>query len=77
MKGTPIYMAPELHFEKEGNSKIDIFSLGVVIYRLAFEGKFPFFDQNRKYRSMSEYFKELIHKKLIIPENHKYSPDLI
>jgi len=37
-------MAPELPHEKEGNSKIDVFSLGVVVYKMAFNGKYPFFD---------------------------------
>ena len=38
MKGTPIYMAPEIAEHKEGNAKIDVFSLGVVVYRMAFGG---------------------------------------
>jgi serine/threonine protein kinase len=50
-------MAPEIPEHKEGTSKIDVFSLGVVLYRLAFHGEFPFFDQGRKYRSINEYFR--------------------
>ena len=38
MKGTPLYMAPELKFEESGSSKVDVFSLGIVLYRLAFCG---------------------------------------
>jgi len=57
VKGTPIYMAPELPQFKEGTSKIDVFSLGVVLYRMAFKGEYPFFDQGRKYRSVAEYFR--------------------
>ena len=46
---------------------MDIFSLGVVLYKMAFEGKYPFFDQNRKYRSINDYFKELMISKLKFP----------
>lgn len=60
-------MAPELHHEHEGNSKVDVFSLGIVLYRLAFEGKYPFFDQGRRYRSVGEYFNEMKLRKLVIP----------
>lgn len=70
-KGTPLYMAPEIHFEKEGSSKVDVFSLGVVIYKMAFNGQYPFFDQSRKYRSVNEYFKELNLRKLVIPKNNR------
>jgi serine/threonine protein kinase len=77
IKGTPIYMAPEIPELKEGNSKVDVFSLGVVVYRLAFRGEYPFFDQGRKYRSINEYFRELKVKKMVIPEHHDRSPELI
>jgi serine/threonine-protein kinase ULK/ATG1 len=76
-KGTPLYMAPEIHVEKEGSSKVDVFSLGVVLYKMAFNGQYPFFDQNRKYRSVNEYFKELLVRKLVIPAQHKRSPVLV
>jgi serine/threonine protein kinase len=38
---------------------------------MAFKGEYPFFDQGRKYRSISEYFKELRVRKLIIPQNNR------
>jgi serine/threonine protein kinase len=41
-KGSPLYMAPEIIEEKEGNSKIDVFSLGCVVYELAYDGSQPF-----------------------------------
>ena len=77
VKGTPIYMAPEIPEHKEGSSKIDLFSLGVAVYRLAFRGELPFFDQGRRYRSINEYFRELKIRKLIIPEMSGRSPELI
>jgi serine/threonine protein kinase len=44
---------------------------------MAFKGEYPFFDQGRKYRSVAEYFRELKIRKLIIPNNHGRSPDMI
>lgn len=72
-KGTPLYMAPELHLEKEGCSKVDVFSLGIILYRMAFRGRFPFFEQGRTYHSINDYFKELMIKKLIFPQKHHRS----
>jgi serine/threonine protein kinase len=46
-------MAPEIPQQKEGSSKIDVFSLGIIAYRMAFKGEYPFFDQGRKYRHIN------------------------
>lgn len=70
-KGTPIYMAPELHNLREGSSKLDVFSLGIVLYRMAYEGKYPYYDKNRQYRSVSEYFAQLKLLRLAIPSNNR------
>lgn len=40
--GTPITMAPEILKRKQYNQKCDIWSLGVIIYRMLF-GEYPFF----------------------------------
>lgn len=52
VKGTPLYIAPELQEEGVGNSKIDVFSFGVVLYRLAYNGKHPFYDENKLFKSV-------------------------
>ena len=51
-KGTPLYMAPELiNEEAAGDPKVDMWSLGVVLYRMLFGGHFPFLDPHRKYEA--------------------------
>lgn len=42
-KGTPLYMAPEINGNQEGCSKVDVFSLGCVLYQLAYDGLHPFY----------------------------------
>lgn len=42
IKGTPLYMAPELVKEQPYNHAVDLWSLGVILYELAV-GKPPFF----------------------------------
>ncbi|KRX03291.1 Protein kinase-like domain [Pseudocohnilembus persalinus] len=42
IKGTPLYMAPELVQEKPYNHTVDLWSLGVILYEL-FVGQPPFF----------------------------------
>ena len=41
VKGTPLYMAPELVQEKPYDEKVDVWSLGIILYELYF-GKPPF-----------------------------------
>ncbi|OHT08166.1 AGC family protein kinase [Tritrichomonas foetus] len=42
IKGTPLYMAPELVQEQPYDEKVDIWALGVILYEL-YHGKPPFF----------------------------------
>lgn len=62
IKGTPLYMAPELLQEYPYNHEADLWSLGVILYEL-FVGQPPFYTNN---------FGTLMNK--IIKENVKY-PD--
>ena len=52
IKGTPLYMAPELLEEKEYSYEIDIWSLGIIIYAILI-GKTPF---------ETNHFSELLEK---------------
>ena len=42
MKGTPNYMAPEVYKSLEYNHTADIYSLGLVLYKLANHNRYPF-----------------------------------
>lgn len=41
-KGTENYMAPELYQKKRGNSTVDIYSLGIMLYRYFNYNRLPF-----------------------------------
>lgn len=45
IKGTPLYMAPELVQEKSYGRTVDLWSLGIILYEL-YEGKPPFYTNN-------------------------------
>lgn len=72
-KGTPLYMPPELYFDKQGSSKVDVFSLGIVLYRMTFRGIHPFYDETRKFRSIKEYAKYMESCPLRFPKKHNKS----
>ena len=76
LSGTSLYMSPEVlsksQIDYEDCSKIDMFSLGVVLYNLAFE-KFPYgldYSFKRNFVSIVEQIKE---QKLVIPEKKNFS----
>lgn len=41
MKGTPLYMAPEVFRGENYDSRVDVYSLGMVLYRLLNMGRMP------------------------------------
>jgi len=45
LKGTPLYMAPEIVQELPYNHTVDLWSMGVILYEL-FHGKPPFYTNN-------------------------------
>lgn len=52
--GTESYMAPEVFYGKTYDATVDIYSLGVVLYRLANGGKLPFVSQDTDTVSYNE-----------------------
>ena len=77
LAGTSLFMSPEVllkaQIDYEDCSKIDMFSLGVVLYNLAFE-KFPYeldYDYKRNFRLI---LSKIQNQKLIIPERRNISP---
>ncbi len=42
--GTGMYMAPELYRGEAADKRVDIYSLGIMLYRIANQGCFPFVD---------------------------------
>jgi serine/threonine protein kinase len=42
MGGTPNYMAPEVYHGEKYNAAVDIYSLGMLMYRLLNHGRFPY-----------------------------------
>lgn len=53
-RGTENYMAPEVYKGEEGNKSIDIYSLGIVLYRLFNNKKQPFLDAEKNSFTQSE-----------------------
>ena len=52
-RGTENYMAPELYKGEDGNKTVDIYSLGIVLYRIFNNKKQPFLDaEKEKYTSL-------------------------
>ena len=53
-KGTPDYMAPEVANNSEYDDRVDIYSLGLVLYRLLNNNKPPFLDTEKQLLSPNE-----------------------
>ena len=76
LSGTSLYMSPEVllksQIDYEDCSKIDIFSLGVVLFNLAFE-KFPYELDYSLRRNFALILDKIKKQKLIIPEKKNFS----
>ena len=72
LAGTSLYMSPEVlakeHIDVEDASKIDMFSLGVMLYNLAF-GNFPYKLNLSLKKNFSEILYRIKNNKLEIPED--------
>ena len=77
--GTSFYMAPEIIWNKKINvedlNKVDLFSLGVILYNFAFD-EYPF-DLDYEDRKNIEVISEKYKKKLKMNEGENYSPCFI
>jgi len=52
--GTPIYMAPEIYNGEEYNAAVDIYSMGIVLYKLLNNGRIPFLDPHSQKISVND-----------------------
>ena len=69
-RGTTEYIAPEILKDEQHNHKVDLYSLGVMLYRIVYK-KFPFISE-----SVVEIYKEQIESEFEFPESY-YSSELI
>ena len=53
-RGTPNYMAPEVLNAQTGDSRADIYSLGIVMYQLLNGNRLPFLDPQKQFITHSE-----------------------
>lgn len=76
--GTPYYMAPEIYVSTKYDSRADIYSLGIVLYRLLNKNRLPFLDSEKQLLSPSErqtaFMKRISGEKLTPPR--QASPEM-
>ena len=74
--GTRKYMSPEIlgrtHMKIKDAEKIDIYSLGITLYNLAFD-TFPYNLNETKAKDYDNTLKNIKNEKLVFPEAHKAS----
>ena len=70
--GTPLTKAPEIFFNKEYTHKVDLWSLGIIMYQLLFKEAVPFQARNEKeLKNELKKFKSL----KLMPEKRKLISD--
>ena len=76
LAGTSLYMSPEVlgkyEIDVEDCNKIDIFSLGILIYNSAF-GQFPFQLEFSDRKNFNAIYDKIMQKNLIFPSIKSYS----
>jgi serine/threonine protein kinase/tetratricopeptide (TPR) repeat protein len=71
VKGTAQYIAPELLKKEEYNHSVDLYSLGMLLYKIVYD-KFPF-----ESASEIKIYKAQIEKEFDYSDSYDYSSDLI
>lgn len=71
VKGTAQYIAPELLKKEEHNHTADLYSLGMLLYRIIYNS-FPF-----DYKDELEIYKAQIEEKFVFAESDAFSAELI
>jgi serine/threonine protein kinase/Tfp pilus assembly protein PilF len=71
IKGTAQYIAPELLRKEPHNHPVDLYSLGMMLYRIIYD-RFPFESDKEL-----EIYKEQIEKEFNFPESSDYSHTLV
>lgn len=67
-KGTSMYMAPEIFRMEKYDKTVDIYALGIVLYRLLNGGRYPFVPENAKPDDMDRATRDrLMGKKMPAP----------
>ena len=69
LRGTPLYMAPEIIFKSEYDARADLWSVGVILYEILV-GRTPFHSV-----SVKELVQRLKNERIRIPSNVKISPE--
>ena len=70
LKGSPLYMAPEILLKHEYDAQADLWSIGVILYECLY-GKAPYSS-----KSVDELLQKIKHQaKIVIPINSKISPE--
>jgi hypothetical protein len=54
-----------------------VFSLGIVVYRLSYNGIHPFFDGNNVFKSFEQYFSHVAKVTVKYPNYPKRSEELV
>ena len=62
-KGTPYYMAPEVFAGNNYDARVDIYSLGIVMYKLLNQGRLPFLDTEKQLLDPTERMNALERRK--------------
>lgn len=67
MRGSPLYMAPEILLKKKYDARVDLWSVGVIMYECLF-GRAPYSSSN--FRELAEKIKSQLPIQVFLFLNH-------